>query len=139
MKALSKSWNNAASYTISSIKYGFLLKLMQTFSNTITLVGIFVRENTSQLGISLWWSITVHSKSAINIVPFKLLSATVSLGLSQMNLIRVKSWQYFLNWTMQVRVIVHNFKCPPITLISTGWKLLLNSFDTFIHFHSWRG
>lgn len=53
MKVLSKLWNNAASYAISSIKHGFILKLMQTFPNTITLVGIFVRENASKLGISL--------------------------------------------------------------------------------------
>lgn len=126
MNVLWKSWNNAASYAILSIKHGFLLKLMQTFPNMITLAGIFVRENTRHLGISLWWSITVHSTSAINIVPLKSLSTTVSPGLSQMNLIRIKSWQYFLKWTMKVRVTIHNFQCPPIPLISAGWKLLLN-------------
>lgn len=67
MKILSKSWNDASSYAISSIKQDFLLKWMKTFPNTITLVGTFVRQNASQLGISLWWSTTVHFKLAINI------------------------------------------------------------------------
>lgn len=67
MEVLSKSWNDAANYAISTIEHGFLLKWMQTFPNTITLVGTFVRWTASKLGIYLQWSITVHSRSARNI------------------------------------------------------------------------